>query len=186
MCYAANAITGCVHSVTSSTIDAILLDYNGYCTNKPWTVWACRCYWFYQCYQSESNENVGNIDYIFLNMVNNLRIYMYNSRSFAEKYTEIHWCIDIPIGINLASSNFCLPTTELWTHPQLHFCTFYFALIIFRSHYWYCFLHNHCIAGLLEEPWNIAQMQSHSEGVWTNYTDLYAAYYGTPNVQSMS
>lgn len=29
MCYAANAITGCVHSVTSSTIDAILLDYNG-------------------------------------------------------------------------------------------------------------------------------------------------------------
>lgn len=26
MCYAANAITGCVHSVTSSTIDAILLD----------------------------------------------------------------------------------------------------------------------------------------------------------------
>lgn len=27
MCYAANAITGCVHSVTSSTIDAILLDY---------------------------------------------------------------------------------------------------------------------------------------------------------------
>lgn len=29
MCYAANAITGCFHSVTSSTIDAILLDYNG-------------------------------------------------------------------------------------------------------------------------------------------------------------
>lgn len=29
MYYAANAITGCVHSVTSSTIDAILLDYNG-------------------------------------------------------------------------------------------------------------------------------------------------------------
>lgn len=57
-----------------STIDAILLDYNGYCTNKPWIVWAYRCYWFYQCYQSESNENVGYIDYIFLNMVNNLRI----------------------------------------------------------------------------------------------------------------
>lgn len=33
MCYAANAITGCVHSVTSSTIDAILLDYNG--TSRP-------------------------------------------------------------------------------------------------------------------------------------------------------
>lgn len=28
MCYAANAITGCVHSVTSSTIDAILLPIN--------------------------------------------------------------------------------------------------------------------------------------------------------------
>lgn len=100
-------------------------------------------------------------------MVNNLRIYMYNSRSFAEKYlrnTLVHWHTNI--GINLASSNFCLPTTELWTHPQLHFCTFYFGLIIFRSHY--CFLHNHCIAGLLEEPWNIAQMQSQSEGVWTN------------------
>lgn len=38
---------------------------------------------------------------------------MYNSRSFAEKYTEIQWYIDIPIGINLASSNFCIPTTEL-------------------------------------------------------------------------
>lgn len=94
-------------------------------------------------------------------------LYVYSSRSFAEKYTEIQWYIDIPIVINLASSNFCLPMTELWTHPQLHFCTFYFALIIFRSHY--CFLHNHCIAGLLEEPWNIAQMQSQSEGVWTNY-----------------
>lgn len=38
---------------------------------------------------------------------------MYNSRSFAEKYTEIHWYIEIPVVINLASSNFCLPTTEL-------------------------------------------------------------------------
>lgn len=38
---------------------------------------------------------------------------MYNSRSFAEKYTEIHWYIEIPVVINLASSNFCLPTMEL-------------------------------------------------------------------------
>lgn len=33
-------------------------------------------------------------------MVNNLRIYMYNSRLFVEKYIEIYWYIDILIGIN--------------------------------------------------------------------------------------
>lgn len=138
MCYAANAITGCVHSVTSSTIDAILLDYNGTSTVpiNPEQFWACRCYWFYQCYQSESNENVGNIDYIFLNMVNNLRIYMYNSRSFAEKYTEIHWCIDIPIGINLASTNDGTMNAPTITLLYILFCTDYFQiplLILFSA-----------------------------------------------------
>lgn len=47
-------------------------------------------------------------------MVNNLRIYMYNSRLFVEKYIEIYWCIDILIGINFVSSNFCLLMMELY------------------------------------------------------------------------
>lgn len=40
-------------------------------------------------------------------------MYIVVLRLFAEKYTEIQWYIDIPIVINLASSNFCLPMTEL-------------------------------------------------------------------------
>lgn len=114
MCYAANAITGCVHSVTSSTIDAILLDYNGTSTVpiNPEQFGRADVTDFTNVTKVSPMKTLV-ILITFLNMVNNLRIYMYNSRSFAEKYTEIHWCIDIPIGINLASSNFCLPTTEL-------------------------------------------------------------------------
>lgn len=46
-------------------------------------------------------------------MVNNLRIYMYNSRLFVEKYFEIYWYIEILVVINFVSSNFCLLMMEL-------------------------------------------------------------------------
>lgn len=113
--YAANAITGCVHSVTSSTIDAILLDYNGTSTVpiNPEQFGRADFTDFTNVTKVSPMKTLVILIHIFLNMVNNLRIYMYNSRSFAEKYTEIHWYIEIPIVINLASSNFCLPTMEL-------------------------------------------------------------------------
>lgn len=56
----------------------VQLDDNGTnctCSNKPWTFFAYKCYWFYQCYQWESNGNVGNIDYGFVNMSHNKHLF---------------------------------------------------------------------------------------------------------------
>lgn len=99
----------------SSTIDAILLDYNGTSTVpiNPEQFGRADVTDFTNVTKVSPMKTLVILIHIFLNMVNNLRIYMYNSRSFAEKYTEIHWYIEIPIVINLASSNFCLPTMEL-------------------------------------------------------------------------
>lgn len=78
MCYAANAITGCVHSVTSSTIDAILLDYNGTSTVpiNPEQFGRADVTDFTNVTKVSPMKTLV-ILITFLNMVNNLRIYMY-------------------------------------------------------------------------------------------------------------
>lgn len=89
---------GAFIAVTSSTIDAILLDYNGTSTVPI---------------NPEQFGRADVTDFTNVTKVSPMKTLVILITFFAEKYTKIHWCIDIPIKINLASSNFCLPTTEL-------------------------------------------------------------------------